>query len=75
MFPLSREEILRISENVISSDVKFSKSVCVFTQEGIAMLSSVLRSKRAIEVNIQIFRAFVRLRQMLSTNIDCGQKT
>ena len=36
-----------------------------FTEQGVAMLSSVLRSKRAVQVNIEIMRAFVRLRQML----------
>ena len=40
----------------------------VFTQEGVAMLSSILHSKRAILVNIQIMRAFVRLREMLATH-------
>jgi hypothetical protein len=39
-----------------------------FTEQGVAMLSSVLRSKRAIQVNIAIMRAFVRLREMISTN-------
>ena len=41
-----------------------------FTEQGVAMLSSVLNSKRAIQVNIQIMRAFTRLRQMLSTHKD-----
>lgn len=45
-----------------------------FTQEGIAMLSSVLRSSRAIRVNIEIMRAFVRLRQMLQANADLARK-
>jgi hypothetical protein len=40
-----------------------------FTEQGIAMLSSVLRSKRAIEVNIAIMRAFVRLREILADNV------
>ena len=41
-----------------------------FTEQGVAMLSSVLRSKRAIQVNIQIMRAFTQLRQMLLSNED-----
>lgn len=45
-----------------------------FTQEGVAMLSSVLRSKRAIQVNIQIMRAFVKLRQVLATHKDILRK-
>ena len=45
-----------------------------FTEQGVAMLSSVLNSKRAIQVNIEIMRAFVRLRQMLSSNADLARK-
>lgn len=45
-----------------------------FTEQGVAMLSSVLNSEQAIEVNIAIMRAFVRLRQMLETNEDLNRK-
>jgi len=45
-----------------------------FTQEGVAMLSSVLRSKRALQVNIGIMRAFVRIREYLSTHKDVLKK-
>ncbi|MDY6791753.1 MAG: ORF6N domain-containing protein [Thermodesulfobacteriota bacterium] len=45
-----------------------------FTEQGVAMLSSVLKSKRAIRVNIQIMRAFTQLRQMLSTHKDLKKK-
>jgi len=45
-----------------------------FTEQGVAMLSSVLRSNRAIQVNIQIMRAFTQLRQMLSTHKDLKRK-
>ena len=45
-----------------------------FTEQGVAMLSSVLRSPRAVRVNIEIMRAFVRLRQMLQTNADLARK-
>ena len=45
-----------------------------FTEQGVAMLSSVLRSGRAVQVNIEIMRAFVRLRQMLQTNADLARK-
>ncbi len=45
-----------------------------FTEQGVAMLSSVLRSPRAILVNIEIMRAFVRLRQMLSSNAGLARK-
>ncbi len=63
-----------ISQIVISSEIKFSKRVRCFTEQGVAMLSSVLRSKRAIQVNIQIMRAFTPLRQMLSTHKDLKRK-
>ena len=77
---------MRISQIVTSSEIKFSKSVRCFTEQGVAMftplnaqpvylgLSSVLRSKRAIHVNIQIMRAFTQLRKMLSTHKDLKRK-
>jgi hypothetical protein len=46
----------------------------VFTEQGVAMLSSVLRSKRAVQVNIEIIRTFVALRQMLATNKELARK-
>ena len=45
-----------------------------FTEQGVAMLSSVLRSPRAVAVNIEIMRAFVRLRQMLLSHADLARK-
>ena len=45
-----------------------------FTEQGVAMLSSVLNSKRAIQVNIQIMRVFTKLRKMLATHDDLRQK-
>jgi hypothetical protein len=45
-----------------------------FTEQGVAMLSSVLHSKRAVRVNIEIMRAFVRLRQMLVSNANLARK-
>jgi hypothetical protein len=45
-----------------------------FTEQGVAMLSSVLRSRRAIVVNVQIMRTFVKLRQMLASNADLAKK-
>ncbi len=46
----------------------------VFTEQGVAMLSSVLRSRRAVSVNIQIMRAFVQLRRMLGVNDELARK-
>ena len=45
-----------------------------FTEQGVAMLSGVLRSKRAIQVNIEIMRAFVRLREIIATHKDLARK-
>lgn len=45
-----------------------------FTEQGVAMLSSVLRSRRAVKVNIEIVRAFVRLRRMLQSNVELAKK-
>lgn len=45
-----------------------------FTEQGVAMLSSVLRSRRAIQVNVEIMRAFVRLRQMIASHADLARK-
>ena len=70
MFELTREEIIGISQVVTSSGLKFSKRVTAFTEQGVAMLSSVLRSKRAIAVNVEIMRAFVRLRKILASNAE-----
>ena len=74
MFVLTRKEIMRISQLVTSSEIKYSKRVHAFTEQGVAMLSSVLRSKRAVQVNIEIMRAFVRLRQMLAAHKDLSRK-
>ena len=49
-------------------------SPMAFTEQGIAMLSSVLKSERAIQVNIAIIRAFVKMRQMLATHEDLKRK-
>jgi hypothetical protein len=46
----------------------------VFTEQGVAMLSSVLRSPRAIAVNIEIMRAFVALRRLLGSNAELARK-
>jgi ORF6N domain-containing protein len=75
VFTLSREEIQRISQTVTSSaSLKFSKQVRAFTEQGVAMLSSVLKSDRAIRINVAIMRTFVRLRQTLESNPELAQK-
>ncbi len=77
MFELTREEITRMSQIVTSSerpDIKYSKRVSVFTEQGVAMLSGVLKSLRAVEVNIAIMRTFVKLRQMLESNEELSRR-
>ena len=73
-FELMRDEVMRISQTVISSEIKFSKQVTAFTEQGVAMLSSVLNSDRAVQVNIEIMRAFVRLRQIMASRADLARK-
>ena len=65
MFSLSKEEIRRMSQIVIS--LKFHKNVFAFTEQGVAMLSGVLNSERAIQVNIHIMRAFAALKREVLT--------
>lgn len=78
MFELSRYEIMRISQIGTSSRrthlLKFSKRVLAFTEQGVAMLSGVLRSHRAVQVNIAIMRAFVRLRHAVLSNRDVARR-
>ncbi|MGD1046689.1 MAG: hypothetical protein ABR936_15380 [Bacteroidota bacterium] len=56
------------------TSLKFSKAVYAFTEEDIAMLSSVLNSPRAVQMNIAIMRAFVRLREVLSSHSELAAK-
>ena len=74
MFSLTRDEIRNLSQFVISSGFKHAPRVSVFTEQGVAMLSGLLNSPRAIAVNVGIMRAFVRLRQMIATNADLARK-
>jgi hypothetical protein len=62
------------SQNVISSWGGRRKLPLVFTEQGVAMLSSVLKSERAIQANIQIMRTFTHLREILSTHKDLREK-
>ena len=75
MFRLSSEEALTMrSQFVIASKRNIRYQPYAFTELGVAMLSSVLNSKRAIQVNIQIMRAFTRLRDLLATHKDLREK-
>lgn len=75
MFQLAEEELQNLrSQSVISSWGGRRYLPYVFTEQGVAMLSSVLHSKQAIQVNIEIMRAFVRLRQLTGTHKELRQK-
>jgi len=64
-----------VSQNVIPHRKYFGGSLpYAFTEQGVAMLSSVLNSERAVRVNIAIMRVFVKLREMLSTHKELAYK-
>ena len=76
MYILTESEIqMMVSQNVIPSKKYFGGSLpYVFTEQGIAMLSSILNSPRAVQVNIQIMRTFSKLRMIMLTNTDLRNK-
>jgi hypothetical protein len=78
MFQLTKEELAEWrSQNVTSNPgakMGLRRPPYAFTEQGVAMLSSVLRSKRAVAVNIEIMRAFVRLREMLASNSELARR-
>jgi hypothetical protein len=78
MFQLTSAEVaeLNLSQTVIGSEKHRPTRLppYAFTEQGVAMLSSVLRSKCAITVNIDIMRAFVKLRQMLASNAELSRR-
>ena len=78
MFELTPQETSALRSQFVTLENgrgRYSKySPMAFTEQGVAMLSSVLHSERAIAVNIAIMRAFVRLREMLATNRDLARK-
>ena len=72
MFQLSVEELKNWKSQFVTSKIKMGlrKAPYAFTEQGVAMLSSVLNSDTAIEVNIQIIRVFTRIRQLLLENTE-----
>jgi hypothetical protein len=76
MFQLTRTEFANLkSQIVISSWGGLRRATpYAFTEQGVAMLSSVLKSKRAVQVNVEIMRTFVRLRQMLTSHADLARR-
>ena len=66
MFMLTKEEHIGVSQNVISPEYNVgSTNIFAFTENGVSMLSSVLRSPLAIQININIMRTFTRMRQLV----------
>lgn len=74
MLTLTRQEIRDLSQSVISPGLKHAPNVFAFTEQGVAMLSSVLNNPRAIKVNLEIMRAFVRLRGMMTSQKEVARK-
>lgn len=76
MFQLSAVEFQSLRYHFGTSKARGGRRYLpyAFTEHGVAMLSSVLRSRRAVHVNIQIMRAFVALRQMLASHADLAQR-
>jgi hypothetical protein len=75
MYHLTKEEVVNLKFQIgTSSWGGLRKLPYVFTEQGVAMLSTVLHSKRAIHVNIQIMRAFVKLRELLLTHKELADK-
>ena len=75
MFELTRDEFKNLRSQFVTSSWGGSRYVpMAFTEQGIAMLSSVLKSDRAVQANIQIMRAFIKMRQMSISHEDLKQK-
>jgi len=76
MFHLVREEFENLKSQFVTSSWGGIRRAMpyAFTEQGVAMLSSVLKNGRAVAVNVEIMRAFVRLRELLSTHADLARK-
>jgi hypothetical protein len=76
MFQFSRREVQNLKSQIVISSSWGGRRTApyAFTEQGVAMLSSVLRSERAVAVNIEIMRAFVQLRQMAAEHEDLSRR-
>ena len=76
MFQLTKEEFQILKSQIVISSWGGARRALpyAFTEQGVAMLSSILNSKRAIQVNIAIMRAFVKLREMIASNKELAQR-
>ncbi|MCC6765632.1 MAG: ORF6N domain-containing protein [Deltaproteobacteria bacterium] len=76
MFRLTKDEFDDLRSQIVTSSSRGGRRYppYAFTEQGVAMLSTVLRSDRAVRVNIQIMRTFVKLRRLLATHEDLARK-
>jgi hypothetical protein len=78
MFRLTKAELENWRSQTVTSNpgakMGLRRAPYAFTEQGVAMLSSVLRSERAVQVNIEIMRAFVRLRRILAANAEIARR-
>lgn len=76
VFQLTKQEDTNLKSQIVTSSWGGARRALpyAFTEQGVAMLSSVLRSQQAVQVNIEIMRTFVKLRQLLATNAELARK-
>ena len=78
MFELSKNELANWRSQIVTSNIAAKMSLrrppCAFTEHGVAMLSSILNSDRAITINIQIIKAFIKMREYILTHKDLKLK-
>jgi len=76
MFQLSFQEFTALRSQIVTSKGRGGRRTApyVFTEHGVAMLSSVLRSERAAEINIEVIRAFVKLRKLIVSNAELADR-
>ena len=76
MFQLSKAEFINLKSQFVISNWGGLRRAApyAFTEQGVAMLSSVLNSKRAVQVNIEIMRTFARLRQLMASHARLARK-
>ena len=75
MFVITNQKLRNLRSQIATSSWGGTRYIpMAFTEQGVAMLSSVLNSKRAIDVNIAIMRTFVKMRQILATNKEFSEK-
>jgi hypothetical protein len=79
VFPLTDHEVASLRSQIVTSNVRSGRggrrtAPYAFTEQGVAMLSSVLRSDQAVKVNVEIMRTFVRLRELIGHNSDLAKR-